>query len=130
MGVGAWSPLRSVPCPRGAAAGFSPGAAPPPGGVVLPRRDRRRGVLRGAAPPAVAGGGGSLPARGPRRAAGHRFPVAHDLGFKILFYEGCSVGSPSADSVLSRIRPAAPPGSSPWRMAGIDTTHPKTSITF
>lgn len=111
MGVGAWSPLRSAPCPRGAAAGFSPGAR------------RRR----------LSPGGGSLPARGPRRAAGHRFPVAHDLGFKILFYEGCSVGSPSADSVLSRIRPAAPPGSSPWRMAamaGIDTTHPKTSITF
>jgi hypothetical protein len=108
VGVGAWSPLRSAPCPRGAAAGFSPGAR------------RRR----------LSPGGGSLPARGPRRAAGHRFPVAHDLGFKILFYEGCSVGSPSADSVLSRIRPAAPPGSSPWRMAGIDTTHPKTSITF
>lgn len=110
MGVGAWSPLRSAPCPRGAAAGFSTGA-------------RRRRLSPG----------GGLPARGPRRAAGHRFPVAHDLGFKILFYEGCSVGSPSADSVLSRIRPAAPPGSSPWRMAamaGIDTTHPKTSITF
>jgi len=124
------APLRSVPARRrrrafprgGAAAGgglFSPGVTA--AGVFCAARRRRLSP------------GGALPARGPRRAAGHRFPVAHDLGFKILFYEGCSVGSPSADSVLSRIRPAAPPGSSPWRMAamaGIDTTHPKTSITF
>ncbi len=36
MGVGAWSPLRSAPCPRGAAAGFSPGAAAPPGLLFSP----------------------------------------------------------------------------------------------
>ena len=79
MGVGAWSPLRSAPCPRGAAAGFSPGAAPPPGGVVLPQRDRRRGVLRGAAPPAVAGGVSRRVARAAQPATDFRWHMIWDL---------------------------------------------------
>jgi hypothetical protein len=44
VGVGAWSPLRSAPCPRGAAAGFSTGARRrrlSPGGGGLSRRVAR-----------------------------------------------------------------------------------------